>query len=360
MTVSMPHPQTPNPLLEDWTTPFGLPPFERIAPEHFPPAFEAAFAEHKAEIEAIAENPAPPTSRIRSPRFERSGRMLAPHLRRSSSISPQRIPMTRSRRSSAMSRPSLPARCRNSFERRALRADRCALATARRAGLTAEQRRVLERHHLEFRRAGAGLAARGQGAARRNRRKARRARHAIFAERARRRKSLRARARRRRRSRWPARLARAAAAEAARERGFRRQICHHARALRHRAFSRALRAARSARKGLARLARARRKRRCERQSRHRRRNAETARRTRQASRLSRVSPHYRLADTMAKEPARGAGASRKCLGAGARPGAARRGRAARRDRKRGRQFQARALGLALLCRAPAQGRIRSR
>lgn len=33
-----------NPLLETWNTPFGVPPFGRIAPEHFPPAFERALA----------------------------------------------------------------------------------------------------------------------------------------------------------------------------------------------------------------------------------------------------------------------------------------------------------------------------
>jgi peptidyl-dipeptidase Dcp len=46
-----------NPLLEEWTTPFETPPFERILPEHFGPAFEAAIAEHKTEIDTIAGNP---------------------------------------------------------------------------------------------------------------------------------------------------------------------------------------------------------------------------------------------------------------------------------------------------------------
>ena len=33
---------SPNPLFETWTTPFGLPPFDRIRAEHFPPAFDVA------------------------------------------------------------------------------------------------------------------------------------------------------------------------------------------------------------------------------------------------------------------------------------------------------------------------------
>ena len=50
-----------NPLLAEWNTPFGLPPFDRIKPEHFRPAFDVAFAGHRAEIDAIAGDPEPPT-----------------------------------------------------------------------------------------------------------------------------------------------------------------------------------------------------------------------------------------------------------------------------------------------------------
>jgi peptidyl-dipeptidase Dcp len=50
-----------NPLLVEWTAPFGIPPFGEIRPEHFRPAFEDAMASHRAEVEAIAANPAPPT-----------------------------------------------------------------------------------------------------------------------------------------------------------------------------------------------------------------------------------------------------------------------------------------------------------
>src|SRR5665213_1277627 len=65
-----------NPLLADWTSPFGIPPFDRLAPEHFRPAFAAAFAEHKAEIAAIAANPAPADFANTIAALERSGRNL--------------------------------------------------------------------------------------------------------------------------------------------------------------------------------------------------------------------------------------------------------------------------------------------
>ena len=50
-----------NPLLEDWSTPFGLPPFAAISDADFALALETALMEHDAEIAAIAENPAAPS-----------------------------------------------------------------------------------------------------------------------------------------------------------------------------------------------------------------------------------------------------------------------------------------------------------
>jgi len=50
-----------NPLLEPWTTPFDLPPFDKIEDAHFGPAMEAALEDGRAAIRAIAEAPEPPT-----------------------------------------------------------------------------------------------------------------------------------------------------------------------------------------------------------------------------------------------------------------------------------------------------------
>ena len=49
-----------NPLLADWTTPFGLAPFDTIRDADFAPALDVALAEHRAEIDAIATNPEAP------------------------------------------------------------------------------------------------------------------------------------------------------------------------------------------------------------------------------------------------------------------------------------------------------------
>ena len=49
-----------NPFFESWTTPFGIPPFDRIRPEHFPPAFDRGMQEQIVEIAAITASAAAP------------------------------------------------------------------------------------------------------------------------------------------------------------------------------------------------------------------------------------------------------------------------------------------------------------
>lgn len=50
MTSGHPH---PNPLLQEWNTPFNIPPFDQIRPEHFKPAVENAIEVARAEIDKI-------------------------------------------------------------------------------------------------------------------------------------------------------------------------------------------------------------------------------------------------------------------------------------------------------------------
>ncbi|MEL6478433.1 MAG: M3 family metallopeptidase [Pseudomonadota bacterium] len=65
-----------NPFLTEWTTPFGLPPFDVIETVHFRPAFEAALAAHKAEMEAIATDQAAPDFDNTIRAMEASGTVL--------------------------------------------------------------------------------------------------------------------------------------------------------------------------------------------------------------------------------------------------------------------------------------------
>lgn len=69
--------QTANPLVAPWTGPFGgVPAFDRVRVEDFAPAMEAAMAANRAEITAIAANPAPASFENTIVALERSGAAL--------------------------------------------------------------------------------------------------------------------------------------------------------------------------------------------------------------------------------------------------------------------------------------------
>lgn len=59
--TNMEETQPDNPLLAEWDTPYGTPPFDKIKQEHYQPAFEAAIKMHNDEIAAIANNTESPT-----------------------------------------------------------------------------------------------------------------------------------------------------------------------------------------------------------------------------------------------------------------------------------------------------------
>ena len=65
-----------NPLLEQPNTPYGVPAFNKVKLEHYIPAFEAAIAENKAEVEAIVNNEAEPTFDNTIVALDRSGLLL--------------------------------------------------------------------------------------------------------------------------------------------------------------------------------------------------------------------------------------------------------------------------------------------
>lgn len=65
-----------NPFFKTWTTPYGIPPFEEIKPEHYIPAFERGMEEQIAEIDAIVNNPEAPTFENTILALEYSGELL--------------------------------------------------------------------------------------------------------------------------------------------------------------------------------------------------------------------------------------------------------------------------------------------
>ncbi len=75
--AQLPELDTANPLLAQWETPYQTPPFSAIELAHYEPAFDAAIACQRAEIEAIVSNPKKPTFVNTIVALERSGALLA-------------------------------------------------------------------------------------------------------------------------------------------------------------------------------------------------------------------------------------------------------------------------------------------
>jgi peptidyl-dipeptidase Dcp len=148
---------TENPFFETWGTPFGLPPFDRISPEHFPPAFDRAMAEHDAEIAAITALPAAPTFANTIEALERSGRLL------------DRVSRVFFNLDASDTNDALEAIARDYAPKLAQHQTRIALneplfkriselhAQRETLGLAVDQLRLLERHHLRLVRSGALL-----------------------------------------------------------------------------------------------------------------------------------------------------------------------------------------------------------
>ena len=142
-----------NPLLQPWAAPWGLPPFGAVRPEHFEPAFDAAMREHRDELAAIGAQTAPPTFDDTLAALDRSGRRLD---RIASVFHNLAASATDEALQAVQRRVAAPLAAHHSaiYMAPALFARVDALHRERDAiGLTDEQRRLLERVHLDFVRA---------------------------------------------------------------------------------------------------------------------------------------------------------------------------------------------------------------
>ncbi|MEA3536930.1 M3 family metallopeptidase [Rhizobium sp. CC-YZS058] len=150
--------QSLNPALTEWTGPDGLPQFESVRDADFAPAFEAALAEHEAEIEAIAADPEPPTFENTVEALEIAGDRLS----RVSALFWNRAGAHTNHVIQALERDIAPKMSRHYSKigtHPVLFARIDTLWSAREAlGLTLEQSRVLERHWKGFVKSGAKLA----------------------------------------------------------------------------------------------------------------------------------------------------------------------------------------------------------
>jgi peptidyl-dipeptidase Dcp len=147
----------PNPFFEAWATPDQVPPFDHIASTHFRDAYARALAEHAAEVAAIAADPAQPTFDNTIAELERAGRAL------------DRVNNVFHVLAGAHSNDALLEIEREMAPQIALHWNRIntdavlfhridmVMQNADRLGLDAEQKRVTERYHTDFRRSGAAL-----------------------------------------------------------------------------------------------------------------------------------------------------------------------------------------------------------
>ena len=66
-----------NPFFKEWTTPYGVPPFDEIKIEHYLPALKEGIEQHEAEIDAILANKDEPTFENTILTFDKSGKLLS-------------------------------------------------------------------------------------------------------------------------------------------------------------------------------------------------------------------------------------------------------------------------------------------
>jgi peptidyl-dipeptidase Dcp len=66
-----------NPLVAEFTTPFGVPPFELIKPHHYMPAFKLGMEEHLKEVDAIVNSKEEPTFANTIVALDESGELLS-------------------------------------------------------------------------------------------------------------------------------------------------------------------------------------------------------------------------------------------------------------------------------------------
>lgn len=151
-----------NPFFKEWTTPFGVPPFDEIKEEHYVPAIEEGIKQHQAEIDAIVTNTELPTFANTILVLDKSGQLLdkvngvfGPMNSANTNDSIQAIarrisPMLTKHRDGISMNAELFKKVKAVYEKRA------------ESGLDDQQLRVVEKIYKDFERNGANLSVEDQ------------------------------------------------------------------------------------------------------------------------------------------------------------------------------------------------------
>ncbi|HEU0151983.1 MAG TPA: M3 family metallopeptidase [Arenimonas sp.] len=150
-------PMPANPFFTASTLPYQLPPFDQIQDAHYAPAFEKGMADQRAEIDAIANNPAAPSfdntivamektgallNRTAAVFFNLAGANTNPAMQK---VQAEMAPKLAAHQDAIVLDGKLFARIKALYDQR------------NDLGLDAESVRLLERYHTDFVRAGANL-----------------------------------------------------------------------------------------------------------------------------------------------------------------------------------------------------------
>ena len=150
-----------NVFLQEWDTPYGIPPFDKIKISDYMPAIKAGIEQQNAEIQAIIDNAEAPTFENTVAAYDRSGAILdkvsnvlfnvsesdySPEL---NAIVEEATPLISAHGDNIMMNPSLFARVKAVYE-------------ADRSGLTREEQMLLKDLYEDFVRNGVGLDEAGQ------------------------------------------------------------------------------------------------------------------------------------------------------------------------------------------------------
>jgi peptidyl-dipeptidase Dcp len=148
---------TPNPFFSEYTTPFGVPPFDLIQTEHYLPAVVKGIAEQQAEIDVIVNNPAAPSFENTILAYDKSGKLLdkvssvfgslngANTNPAMQAVARQMAPLTTTHRDNISLNDKLFERIKTVYQNRD------------NSNLDADQKRVVEKYYSDFVRNGADL-----------------------------------------------------------------------------------------------------------------------------------------------------------------------------------------------------------
>lgn len=146
-----------NPFFKEWTTPYGVPPFEEIKIEHFLPAVKEGIAQREAEVDAIVANTEEPTFDNTILALDKSGELLskvtgvfyplssADTNDEMQALAREISPIMTQHRDNISLNPELFNRIKGVYEKR------------NELGLDKEQMRAVEKYYEDFVRSGANL-----------------------------------------------------------------------------------------------------------------------------------------------------------------------------------------------------------